>query len=195
MAAWFHAIPGGTELMFFGLANTLWTSITWWRDCIIEGDMGMHSEVVKQNLILGMWCFIASEAALFVGLLWSCLHMGIAPSVHVQMQWPPVGIEAVGWDKRALVMSAVLAASYYSANVAMVAKDPKTVMAAMLTTCGLGFMFLYDQVRRRGSGLCGKEETRQTPAEGGGSARRLGRHPAPLYLPRRWSAPFCFVCA
>lgn len=65
----------------------------------------------------------------------------------MQMQWPPVGIEPVGWDKRALVMSAVLAASYYSANVAMVAKDPKTVMGAMLTTMGLGFMFLFDQVR------------------------------------------------
>ena len=49
----------------------------------------------------------------------------MSPNVHVQMQWPPVGIEAVGWDKRALVMSAVLAGSYYSANVAMVAKDSK----------------------------------------------------------------------
>ena len=50
---------------------------------------------------------------------------GMSPNVHVQMQWPPVGIEAVGWDKRALVMSAVLAGSYFSANIAMVAKDPK----------------------------------------------------------------------
>lgn len=49
----------------------------------------------------------------------------MSPSVALQMQWPPVGIEPIGWDKRALVMSAVLAASYYSANVAMVAKDPK----------------------------------------------------------------------
>lgn len=49
----------------------------------------------------------------------------MSPNVNVQMQWPPVGIEAVGWDKRALVMSAVLAGSYYSANVAMVAKNPQ----------------------------------------------------------------------
>ena len=49
----------------------------------------------------------------------------MSPNVHIQMQWPPVGIEAVGWDRRALVMSAVLAASYYSANIAMVAKDQK----------------------------------------------------------------------
>lgn len=125
MTAWFHQIPTGTELMFFGLANTAWTATTWWRDCIIEGDMGMHTEIVRKNMVSGMWLFIVSEAMLFFGLLWACLHLGMSPSVHVQMQWPPVGIEPIGWDKRALVMSAVLAASYYSANVAMVAKDPK----------------------------------------------------------------------
>ena len=43
----------------------------------------------------------------------------------LQMQWPPVGIHAIGYEGRALVMSAVLAASYYSANVAMVAREPK----------------------------------------------------------------------
>lgn len=56
----------------------------------------------------------------------------MSPNVHVQMQWPPVGIEAVGWDKRALVMSAVLAGSYYSANVAMVAKDQKVRSRVMV---------------------------------------------------------------
>jgi cytochrome c oxidase subunit 3 len=105
----------------------------------------MHTEVAKNNMIMGMWVFIASEATLFVGLLWSCINAGIAPSVQVQMQWPPVGVHAIGWDGRALVMSAVLAASYYSANVAMVSKEPKTVLTALATTCGLGFMFLYDQ--------------------------------------------------
>jgi len=72
-----------------------------------------------------VWLFIVSEAALFFGLLWSCVHLGMSPNVWVQMQWPPVGIEAIGWEGRAVVMSAVLAASYYSANVALVAKDPK----------------------------------------------------------------------
>lgn len=145
MAGFFHAIPGGLPLMLTGMASTAVTATAWWRDCIIESDMGMHTEVVKKNLISGIWLFIISEAALFFGLLWSCVHLGMAPNVHVQMQWPPVGIEAVGWDKRALVMSAVLAASYYSANVAMVAKDQKTVMSALAVTLGLGVLFLGDQ--------------------------------------------------
>ncbi|KAG2483102.1 hypothetical protein HYH03_017996 [Edaphochlamys debaryana] len=145
MVAWFHNLPYGGALMSLGIFNIFWTSVSWWRDCVIEGDMGMHTEVVRKNFVTGMWAFIVSEALLFVGLLWACLHLGMSPSVSLQMQWPPVGIEAIGWDKRALVMSAVLAASYYSANVAMVAKDPKVVMGALATTIGLGFMFLFDQ--------------------------------------------------
>uniref|UniRef100_A0A7R9YXB4 Cytochrome c oxidase subunit 3 n=2 Tax=Chlamydomonas euryale TaxID=1486919 RepID=A0A7R9YXB4_9CHLO len=145
MIAFFHSIPGGGALMLTGLLSTGLTSIAWWRDCIIESDMGMHTEVVKRNLIQGVWLFMASETSLFFGLLWACVHLGMSPNVNIQMQWPPVGIEAVGWDKRALVMSAVLAASYYSANVAMVAKDPKVVMGALATTFGLGVLFLGDQ--------------------------------------------------
>lgn len=69
MAAWFHNMPTGGALMAFGMANIAWTAITWWRDCAIEGDMGMHTEVVRKNFISGMWAFIVSEALLFVGLL------------------------------------------------------------------------------------------------------------------------------
>lgn len=82
------------------------------------------AQAQRQNLINGVWLFIASEAALFFGLLWSCVHLGMSPSVWLQMQWPPVGIDAIGWEGRAMVMSAVLAASYYSANVAMVSNNP-----------------------------------------------------------------------
>lgn len=145
MASFFHAIPGGTAVMLTGMLSTTATAIAWWRDIIIESDKGFHTEVVKQNLMSGVWLFIASEAMLFFGLLWSCIHLGMSPNVHVQMQWPPVGIEAVGWDKRALVMSAVLAGSYFSANIAMVAKDPKTVMGALGATLALGVLFLGDQ--------------------------------------------------
>ena len=34
----------------------------------------------------GVWLFIASEAVLFFGLLWSCVHLGMSPNVTVQMQ-------------------------------------------------------------------------------------------------------------
>jgi hypothetical protein len=45
MSGWFHAIPHSGALMFGGLGATLATAIAWWRDAIIEGDMGMHTEV------------------------------------------------------------------------------------------------------------------------------------------------------
>jgi cytochrome c oxidase subunit 3 len=31
--------------------------------------MGLHTEIVRKNLISGMWLFIVSEAMLFFGLL------------------------------------------------------------------------------------------------------------------------------
>lgn len=145
MAGWFHCIPHMDQMMYLGVATTLGNAIAWWRDCYIEADLGMHTEVQKNNLVNGVWVFIASEATLFFGLLWACVHLGMAPNVYQQMQWPPVGIDAIGWEGRALVMSAVLAASYYSANVAMVAKDPKVVLGALGTTVGLGALFLADQ--------------------------------------------------
>jgi hypothetical protein len=45
MAGWFHAIPGTGAVMYTGVASTAMTALAWWRDCIIEADMGMHSEV------------------------------------------------------------------------------------------------------------------------------------------------------
>jgi cytochrome c oxidase subunit 3 len=45
MTSFFHAIPGGNALMLTGLASTTMTAVAWWRDCIIESDMGMHTEV------------------------------------------------------------------------------------------------------------------------------------------------------
>jgi cytochrome c oxidase subunit 3 len=145
MSGWFHTVPYCGTLFAAGTACTVATAAAWWRDCVIESDMGFHTEIVKKNLISGVWIFIVSEASVFFSLLWSCVHLGMSPNVMVQMQWPPVGIEAVGWEGRALVMSGVLAASYYSANVAMVAKDPKAVLGALAVTCSLGALFLADQ--------------------------------------------------
>ena len=39
-------------------------------------------QVVKQNLMSGVWLFIVSEAVLFFGLLWSCVHLGKAWASH-----------------------------------------------------------------------------------------------------------------
>ncbi len=50
MSAWFHAIPGGGAVMFAGLGSLLATAVAWWRDCIIESDLGMHTEVRARTL-------------------------------------------------------------------------------------------------------------------------------------------------
>ncbi len=35
-----------------------------------------NPQVVKRNLMSGVWLFIVSEAALFFGLLWACVDLG-----------------------------------------------------------------------------------------------------------------------
>jgi cytochrome c oxidase subunit 3 len=103
MTSFFHAIPGGTPLMLAGLASTAVNATSWWRDCIIESDMGMHTEVVKRNLMSGVWLFIISEAVLFFGLLWSCVHLGEALGGFCGWGgevWCGVGVGGVGRECR-----------------------------------------------------------------------------------------------
>lgn len=56
MAGWFHQIPGCTEVMFTGVTSVAATSLAWWRDCIIEGDMGMHTEVRARVCLCAFMC-------------------------------------------------------------------------------------------------------------------------------------------
>lgn len=43
-------------------------------------------QIQKQNFLNGIWGFMASELAVFFGLIWSSVHLGMSPSVAVQMQ-------------------------------------------------------------------------------------------------------------
>ena len=45
MTTFFHGMPGGQALLLTGLASVAMSAMAWWRDCIIESDMGMHTEV------------------------------------------------------------------------------------------------------------------------------------------------------
>lgn len=58
MAGWFHSIPGGGALMALGIANVAMSATCWWRDCIIESDMGMHTEVgaPSETSVTGYLC-------------------------------------------------------------------------------------------------------------------------------------------
>lgn len=76
MVDFFHAVPGGQAVFVLTMANIALTMGSWWRDCMIENELGMHTAVVQKNLVNGLWIFIASEAMLFVGLLWACVDLG-----------------------------------------------------------------------------------------------------------------------
>lgn len=146
---WMHGYANAGIPATVGLVSTVACAVAWWRECNKEANMGYHTDMVRRGLQMGMWMFIASEAALFFAFLWSCVHVGMAPNVWLQLRWPPVGVEAVGWDKRALMMSIILASSYLTANIAQYAADVgniKLTRQALAATVGLGAVFVADQV-------------------------------------------------
>ena len=49
MTIWWKAYEYGLPLMLIGMGSTVATSVSWWRDCIIESDMGMHTEVRRRR--------------------------------------------------------------------------------------------------------------------------------------------------
>lgn len=145
---WMHAFPSAGVPLSLCAVSTIASAVAWWRDCNREANEGYHTDAVKRGLNQGMWFFITSEAALFFGFLWSCVHVGMSPNVWLQLRWPPVGIEAIGWDKRALMMSIILGASYLTANIAQYASNVgnlKLTRQALAGTIGLGAIFVADQ--------------------------------------------------
>lgn len=133
------AMPYSGTLVIANFSFIMYNATMWWRDLCIEANMGFHTDQVKDNLMRGVWLFILSEVMLFFAMLWSTIHVGMQPNVHVMMQWPPVGIHAPQWDKRALAMSVVLAASYFTANLAVTSKP------MLMATIGLALLFIADQ--------------------------------------------------
>jgi cytochrome c oxidase subunit 3 len=132
-------LPYSGTILAINFGWVVYNITMWWRDLCIESAMGFHTDTVKDNMMRGMWLFILSEVMIFFAFLWGTIHVGMQPTVHVMMQWPPVGVHAPEWDKRALAMSVVLAASYFTANLAMTNKN------MLWATLGLAALFVVDQ--------------------------------------------------
>lgn len=148
LAAWFHGYPNSNFLLLISFLLLLLTVIIWFRQIMIEADLAFHTDSVKQGLMLGIWLMIISEGAFFAGLIWACLHTGLAPTINLQLIWPPIGIEPVAWDKRSLVMTFVLASSFCTANLcisSLLSGNRFYTAINLAITIFMGFLFLVGQ--------------------------------------------------
>jgi len=144
----FHKYAGARTVLITGMISVAYTASLWWRDIMRESLQGCHTSKVKEGLHLGMILFIVSEAVFFVGLLWAFMNRALMPTVHIGMMWPPLGIAPVQWTGLPKTNTALLLASYFTANAAKHALDSgngKGCRTQLALTIGLGALFVYCQ--------------------------------------------------
>jgi cytochrome c oxidase subunit 3 len=144
----FHRYQNSTLIFSLGLLLVIYIFFLWSRDIMRESRLHYHTTKVQTGLQMGMVFFIMSEAMFFVGLLWAFIHAASQPSIYLGTQWPPAGIIPVEWNGRPLLNTALLFASYFSANVARYAMEENKKNLAftnLLITVLLGFLFTFYQ--------------------------------------------------
>jgi cytochrome c oxidase subunit 3 len=148
LVSWFHNYNNFGLILLFSFIIILLNIIIWFREILLESDLGYHTDMVKKGLIFGVWLMIISEATFFMGLMWASIHTGLTPTISLQMIWPPIGIEPITWYQRSLVMTFVLASSFCTANIcsyALLSNNRFLLSINLLITIVMGILFLMGQ--------------------------------------------------
>lgn len=121
-----HGAALGGMVLGVGIAGVLFSMAGWWRACVIEGQGGFHSAVVRRGLTIGMLLFIASEVMFFVAWFWAFFGSSLGASdAHVYGRfdytggmWPPRGMSVVDPLGLPLLNTFVLVTSSFAINIA-----------------------------------------------------------------------------
>ncbi|WP_238121599.1 MULTISPECIES: cytochrome c oxidase subunit 3 [unclassified Xanthobacter] len=152
---WLH---GGTSLvMLAGLLGVLYTMFGWWRDVILEGYRGFHTQVVDLGLRYGTILFIASEVMFFVAWFWAFFDASLFAGEAINFQraevtggvWPPQGIETLDPWHLPLLNTLILLTSATTltwAHHALIEGDRDGLRLGLWSTVGLGVLFTFCQV-------------------------------------------------
>jgi cytochrome c oxidase subunit 3 len=131
--------------MLFGLILFTCTFIVWCRDIIREATFqGLHTDIVKRGLKIGMLLFIISEIFFFVSFFWAFFHSSLAPAIELGALWPPVGIQILNPFSVPLLNTAVLLSSGATvtwAHHAIVNGQRKQAISGLMLTVILGVIF------------------------------------------------------
>jgi cytochrome c oxidase subunit III len=149
-----HGAAIGTMALLFGIAGILFTMAGWWRDCILEGEGGYHSAIVRHGLRIGMVLFIASEVMFFVAWFWAFFGSagGADPPVYGRLDftgglWPPKGTTVIDPLTLPLLNTFILVTSSFAVNVAHEGllegkRDTFKVYLALAVALGVLFAFV-----------------------------------------------------
>ena len=87
-------------VFILGLVGVLGTMAGWFWEVIKEAEYrGFHNPVVQVSMRYGMVLFIASEVMFFVAWFWAYFNASLFPTVQIEGQWPPPGVQTFDtWD-------------------------------------------------------------------------------------------------
>ena len=91
---WMHDVT--PFLFWMGLVGVLYVMYGWWRDVVIESNIGDHTPVVRIGLRYGVILFIMSEVMFFAAWFWSFFKHAIYPmNEYVGSEYIPPSIYPV----------------------------------------------------------------------------------------------------
>jgi cytochrome c oxidase subunit III len=87
-------------VFILGVVGVLFTMAGWFWEVIKEAEYrGFHNPVVQVSMRYGMVLFIASEVMFFVAWFWAYFNAALFPTVQIEGQWPPPGVQTFDtWD-------------------------------------------------------------------------------------------------
>jgi len=148
LVLFWHQKPAGFAIRVLSRMFRILCATFWWRDVFRESEIGYHNPQVQRGLELGVYWFILSEAMFFFGLIWAFCNARRMPTLAIGGVWPPTQIQPVTWYELPLVNSALLLASFFTANAAKSALDNgnrKSCANQLIVTILLGLLFLLCQ--------------------------------------------------
>ena len=108
----FHGYIIGDIVLSIGFLLTLSTFLIWARDVVREGSfLGLHTQLVKNGIRIGVILFIISELFLFISFFWAFFHSSLSPSIELGSILPPVGIEKLNPNELPLLNTLILLSS------------------------------------------------------------------------------------
>ena len=108
----FHGYIIGDFILSIGFLLTLSTFLIWARDVVREGSfLGLHTQIVKNGIRIGVILFIISELFLFISFFWAFFHSSLSPSIELGSVLPPIGLEKLNPNELPLLNTLILLSS------------------------------------------------------------------------------------
>jgi heme/copper-type cytochrome/quinol oxidase subunit 3 len=99
LVGFFKGVVFSLFCFYFSLFLLIYVIFLWFNDIIIESSgEGYHTEAVQWNLNYSMLLFIFSEVMFFFGFFWSFFWLGFAPSIELNLTWPPNDLQELIFD-------------------------------------------------------------------------------------------------